>query len=618
MTPQERREKQKTIKHFKQEYQVQANEIAKLRAQLRLKNIGATHGKTRKSSSSSSGGGGSGNKRRVGGGGQGAEFDRDERMYFDHLKNKLENRIKNSSSTADYPRVLSPTARPAQSKFGQAPSVATRAFKSMQDTTHVDRAFVGEGGSRELFDVRKELREKKARIALLQSQYEQMAVAFRAEKDIQKHTLAQCEELKDKLLTTQKGMRAAKREVETLRLSGDTMKDQEIIIGDLRAEVVTLQDQAALLTQNMFQGDQIEKRRMKKVITQHVADLQKTEMDLEKKEKRLEALEKKLRDKESMYGDQKGFTENLVQEKMTLEKQLEERMKQLTHALDRLAVFSADSGVDLTDLEQALDLVRRKREDPTRVDILGGGKFNNLSDSDMDKPALLRKINKLEIQNRELVKDYNLAQDMLKNAGGNHKLAKHQFHKVNEELKKAFRDSTTRLKMLEAENTTLRQELEHRPLAENMEDSIFENSDEEFGELDGLENLVALRVIKAELNREFALFKPDEPPMTFLGADFFAFKTSFSTLFGGWTPDYSFTTQVRPCVLCAVRICACVCSCVRMDVSGWVLGDFSRVFSSKNKDKKKWGLCCSFKWILRIQKFRERKFGGQIRACKRA
>jgi hypothetical protein len=62
----------------------------------------------------------------------------------------------------------------------------------------------------------------------------------------------------------------------------------------------------------------------------------------------------------------------------------------------------------------------------------------------------------------------------------------------------------------------------------------------------GLENLIALRVLSATLKRDsphFDALTGGSLPLTFLGADFFDFESSFSEVFSGWNPRYAFTTQ---------------------------------------------------------------------------
>ena len=65
---------------------------------------------------------------------------------------------------------------------------------------------------------------------------------------------------------------------------------------------------------------------------------------------------------------------------------------------DRLSVFSTETGVDLEDLERALDHVRRERE--------GLIEFGNSN-------ALQRKVQALEVQNRDLLVELQQARDML-------------------------------------------------------------------------------------------------------------------------------------------------------------------------------------------------------------
>ena len=358
-------------------------------------------------------------------------------------------------------------------------------------------------------------------------------------KIYKKHTLQQCNNLKERVATAQKENRALKRQIDNLNLNNETINDQDIIIKDLRAEIVSLQDQVTLLTQNLFEGDQIEKARMKKVLTENAYQIQSLEEEIKQKDKRNEILSTEFRQKQAIYDEQKEFMLHLTKEKKAIEKELEDRMKQLTHALDRLALFSADSGVDMNDLEEALDLVK-KREDPTYVEL--GNK--NVSVDQLDTYQLKKRINDLELQNKEMIRELALAQDLVNNAKDHHRMHKRQFHSTNEELTRALKDAQDRIQDLEEENSRIRSGMGH-PYLETLDESLFENSDSDFGEFNDMDNIVAFRVLKAELNKNFQIFQSNKnQPITFLGVDFYAFKTNFSSLFGGYNPDYKFTAQV--------------------------------------------------------------------------
>jgi len=73
---------------------------------------------------------------------------------------------------------------------------------------------------------------------------------------------------------------------------------------------------------------------------------------------------------------------------------------------------------------------------------------------------------------------------------------------------------------------------------------MFELSDDELDDLGPLEDILALRVIKADLDQSCGLFSAG-PPLTLVAVDFFDYSTVHSNFFGGFRPQYSYTAQYR-------------------------------------------------------------------------
>ena len=58
------------------------------------------------------------------------------------------------------------------------------------------------------------------------------------------------------------------------------------------------------------------------------------------------------------------------------------------------------------------------------------------------------------------------------------------------------------------------------------------------------EDVLAFRVLRADLDDACGAFG-DGAPLSFLGVEFFDFKPVYSNYFGGFKPEYQFTTQFR-------------------------------------------------------------------------
>ena len=105
---------------------------------------------------------------------------------------------------------------------------------------------------------------------------------------------------------------------------------------------------------------------MKAVVTDFTVQTQKLEAELLEATTKLAALKSEANGKDGKLHDQTKLLAKMKREKDEAERELRTALKKMTVLSDRIAVFSADSGVDLEDLERALDIVKREREDPAR------------------------------------------------------------------------------------------------------------------------------------------------------------------------------------------------------------------------------------------------------------
>jgi hypothetical protein len=206
----------------------------------------------------------------------------------------------------------------------------------------------GGGDMNELVWIRRELRQKKAKIASLQSHFDHLTVSFRVEKDLQKMTLAQCEELKATVATLQSRERQYQRQLEGLEDARLQLQHQQAIMHDLQADKKALEERVASLHSNLFQGDTMEALRHKQLLSEHAATVQKLQNDLDAKD----AAMKSLKAAQATLLEKASFGDNLARDKTALAKEnmaLRERCAELT---EKLVVFSVDSGVEVDELER--------------------------------------------------------------------------------------------------------------------------------------------------------------------------------------------------------------------------------------------------------------------------
>lgn len=402
------------------------------------------------------------------------------------------------------------------------------AMRIPYDTMNNPHAY---GPEADIVEIKKELKEKSAKVTLLHQKFEKLSVAFRAEKEIQRRALSQADEYKERLKKSQAEARQLQRTVQSLELNGDQLESLQIIADDLRGENKALQERISQLTQNVFEGDQLEAQRLRKVVQDFTVQVHNLKTKLADKEQEvLDAYSdcRKLNDANAKLSKS---LETVRDEKQALDRRitlLNQRVDELTHKLES---FSNASGVDLEDLERALDLIRREREDPSAVTFMDGVR----QEDGLSVNQMKRRMQEMEIKNKELILEIQQKSEMLESQAEINRLQRKQFSSAHEKV------------------AGLTQALEyskrHGDRADAMSDmSMFSNAESSFSELSTLDNIVAVRVTEARLNPDFALFARDSdeaPPVTFVTCDFFEFETSASGLFGGYKPKYNFTSQYR-------------------------------------------------------------------------
>lgn len=377
--------------------------------------------------------------------------------------------------------------------------------------------------------------------------FRHLTVSFRVEKDLQKMTLAQCEELKQTVSALQLRERTYQRQLESLTDSQLQLDNQASIIADLQSDKRGLEERIAHLHTNLFQGDTMEALRHKQLLQEHQSSLLKLQTDLEEKDRTI----KSLKQANASLLEKTQYNDQLLRDKKDLQAENTELRNKCTDLTEKLIVFSVDSGVEVDDLERALDIVRRQRApdaDRNRLNFLGKttggeGAAGAIGEDDpaLDTvPALRRKYAELEIQARDYILEIQQKTDMLNTQ-----------YTINKEQKKKLGELTKKLTTVQVELERARYELVHRPaVADTLSDSIFAGSEDgdaglAADQLTGLENLIAFRVLNGTLKSTAGVFRDTPSPLTFLTADFYEFESSFSEVFGGFQPEYKFTTQYQ-------------------------------------------------------------------------
>eukprot|EP01083_Nonionella_stella_P045275 121655_1 len=386
--------------------------------------------------------------------------------------------------------------------------------------------------NQDLFNLRKDLREKKAKIAILVSQYEQMQASFRAEKEIQLRALSQCQSYKELLKEKQRENQQLSNKIQDMEMQADEVANLRVYIADLQATNKSLEARVYSLTQNALAGDQLEEHRLKSVVAEYSAKLDGMRAKLTGAEDIIEQLDEHLIIKTKKVDELQTDHDNMREERDKFEFQLSEANGEVTKTQEKLSIFSSDSGINLDDLEMALDIVRREQDDPSRVDFI---EKNGKDHGRETTSSLKNEIASLEISIKEYIIDVQNKENMIN-------IQK----QLNTKQSRDIQDLNEQMKGLNLEIQKLRCLVKEGTKDEDATESIVSDvslfSNLSVVSQSGDTNMFVLKVQSAELNYMFSKFRGISP-ITFIAVDVFDFETSYSGMFGGFSPRYEFTSQ---------------------------------------------------------------------------
>lgn len=378
--------------------------------------------------------------------------------------------------------------------------------------------------NRDILDLQERLKDSHTKVQILEHQIGQIEAAMQAGKQVQRHAVEQVDKYKALLEDMQGKYRAAQAKVKQLEVTSEQTAALNLMIEDLQATNANLQAQVDGLTRSAFMSDEAESRRLRSVEADHLAQISELRLVVAERDHALESSTAKINDQMARLQQLEAEALQSAQEREQLQRELATIRERMRHLDDRVHVFTADSGVELEELDLALDLIRRQK-----------GLFRAAGpDADpVTIPALQRKVRELEILNKDLVTELKCKEDMLRI----------QTH-LNSELDAEY----TRV---QAENRDLKQSIFEmqrsvaaRPRAESVISDMSLLSQLSTLSFTENHNVIVVRVTGAR----FTSLKDGTDALTFIGIDFFDFETVYSGVFAGAQPHYKLTAQFKVAV----------------------------------------------------------------------
>src|SRR6202022_593872 len=107
--------------------------------------------------------------------------------------------------------------------------------------------------------------------------FQQLAINYRAEKQITAKSLVQTETLQHELTEAQNTIQTQQQRLNLL----------QAIIGDLKSDLQQSEKRCTLLQNTLLSGDQLESQRIESLVKEYSSTIEKLRRDVEQKEKKL-------------------------------------------------------------------------------------------------------------------------------------------------------------------------------------------------------------------------------------------------------------------------------------------------------------------------------------------
>jgi hypothetical protein len=110
-----------------------------------------------------------------------------------------------------------------------APGLVSSGALAPSAGSGVGREFLSDAGVGELHNLKDQLREVQARMAMLTRKYEQISVAFRAETQTRKGLVSECTGLQQQLHAAHGEIRSLKSQVASLSAANEVAEEQRVV-----------------------------------------------------------------------------------------------------------------------------------------------------------------------------------------------------------------------------------------------------------------------------------------------------------------------------------------------------------------------------------------------------
>jgi len=410
----------------------------------------------------------------------------------------------------------------------------------------------------DLISNQRDLKDKDAQIALVKARYDQLEAKARAAAEIHERTVFMMEEGNRTIRDLRRRVQALQHENENLGVYQQQAGELELELASSREEASKLEHRMTQLCESPFINDAYESRsRVDKLVSLERSDRQ-NRVQIEHLKETAKTHHAEILALKSSSEQICKQRDDLIKENHSLKLQVDQLSRGAGLLEDKMKLYSSEAGVDASELEQALTMIRRNSDAMGTVGFLEGGGSRNQPEALMIKHKLqelqvshLNACRELEMSERMLKAQTAINKDINAEVEDLHQRLKgsnNELHRKLDDYESLCAKRLQKIHSLEAQVKQLMQK--QRKMVKKSESDDDEASvgnisvvslaasDADFGPG---ENLVEVWVVGASFNENKV-----EPGVTsFVMMDFYDYETQTSPLLTGLAPRYDFAATYK-------------------------------------------------------------------------
>jgi len=307
---------------------------------------------------------------------------------------------------------LSVLANTLAQRVGMETPTTASDHKGVQQQQQEQQSMYSTSNIEEIVAIRRELRAKQTKIYLLHSHYTKLEASLRAGQHINKQLLNKYQEMRQSLMMEQKRTRSLTQQLHSSSLLSLETQSVQAQMKAVSVRNAALERNITLLTQNVIvEGDKMEKRRLAEVIRRHSKQVTELKSRIHERNTTIDSLRVNMQRTHSQTTGTELKLGGVEKRNASLLQTIDKLRIRVQTLQDRLSVFS---GEEMKDLERALEIVSREREDPSYAVFLQGSSPSKDKGKRRGVPALLREMHALKnALNDAQTKNSTIALDLL-------------------------------------------------------------------------------------------------------------------------------------------------------------------------------------------------------------